>query len=92
MSDAGSGATVVTEGKGLRAGALGLTGSVVVGVASTAPAYSLAATLGFVVAGGAGFKAPAIMLLAFLPMYGSSDIRWGGHGVSPPAVRSMRRR
>ena len=23
---------------------------------------------------------------------GSSDIRWGGHGVSPPAVRSMRRR
>ncbi|MCT1985956.1 APC family permease [Dermacoccus abyssi] len=69
MSDAGSGATVVTEGKGLRAGALSLTGSVVVGVASTAPAYSLAATLGFVVAGGAGFKAPAIMLLAFLPMY-----------------------
>ena len=24
--------------------------------------------------------------------FGSSDIRWGGHGVSPPAVRSMRRR
>lgn len=55
--------------KGLRPGALGLVGSVVVGVASTAPAYSLAATLGLVVAQGAGFKAPAIMLLAFVPMY-----------------------
>lgn len=44
-------------------------GSIVVGVASTAPAYSLAATLGFVVAGGAGMKAPVIMLLAFVPMY-----------------------
>jgi hypothetical protein len=36
-------------GKGLKAGALGLLSSVVIGVASTAPAYSLAATLGFVV-------------------------------------------
>ena len=36
--------------KGLKAGALGLISSTVVGVASTAPAYSLAATLGFVVA------------------------------------------
>src|SRR5579872_3376461 len=34
--------------KGLKAGALGLVSSVVMGVASTAPAYSLAATLGFV--------------------------------------------
>lgn len=58
-----------TGGKGLRAGALGLVGSVVVGIASTAPAYSLAATLGFIVAEGAGVKAPAIMLLAFVPMY-----------------------
>ncbi len=57
------------SGKGLKAGALGLVGSVIVGMASTAPAYSLAATLGFVVAGGAGLKAPAIMLLAFIPMY-----------------------
>jgi amino acid transporter len=38
-------------------------------MASTAPAYSLAASLGFVVAAGAGLKAPAIMLLAFIPMY-----------------------
>jgi amino acid transporter len=59
--------------KGLRGGALGLLSSVVVGIASTAPAYSLAASLGFVVASGgavlAGVKAPAIILLAFVPMY-----------------------
>src|SRR5215469_16845318 len=35
--------------KGLRTGALGLASSVVMGVASVAPAYSLAATLFFVV-------------------------------------------
>jgi hypothetical protein len=45
----------------------------VIGVASTAPAYSLAASLGFVVltangAGLVGVKAPSIMLLAFVPM------------------------
>ncbi|WP_081681007.1 APC family permease [Cellulomonas sp. URHD0024] len=60
-------------GKGLKGGALGLVSSIVVGTASTAPAYSLAASLGFVVAGGgailAGVKAPAIILLAFVPMY-----------------------
>jgi len=55
--------------KGLKSGALGMVGSVVVGLASTAPAYSLAASLGLVVATGAGLKAPAIMLLAFIPMY-----------------------
>jgi amino acid transporter len=60
--------------KGLKGGALGLLSSVVVGVASTAPAYSLAASLGFVVAtanggGIVGVKAPAIMLLAFVPMF-----------------------
>ena len=37
------------ESKGLRAGAIGLVGSIVVGIASTAPAYSLAASLGYVV-------------------------------------------
>jgi amino acid transporter len=53
--------------KGLKPGALGLLSSVVIGVASTAPAYSLAATLGFVVA-VVGLQAPAITVLAFLPM------------------------
>src|SRR6476660_7206574 len=60
--------------KGLKGGALGLVSSVVIGMSSTAPAYSLAASLGFVVAttagdGIVGVKAPAIMLLAFVPMY-----------------------
>jgi len=54
--------------KGLKGGALGLLSSVVIGMASTAPAYSLAASLGFIVV-IAGEKTPAIMLLAFVPMY-----------------------
>jgi amino acid transporter len=64
----------VADSKGLKTGALGLVSSIVVGMASTAPAYSLAASLGFVVAttngdGIVGTKAPAIMLLAFIPMF-----------------------
>src|SRR5271166_1662724 len=53
--------------KGLKSGALGLVSSVVMGVASTAPAYSLAATLALVV-GVVGFHAPAVAVLAFVPM------------------------
>lgn len=55
------------DSKGLKVGALGLAAATVVGVASTAPGYSLAATLGFV-NGEVGFKAPAIMWVAFIPM------------------------
>ena len=55
--------------KGLKANALGFLSSVVIGVASTAPAYSLAATLGFVTAiVGIGYQAPIVMALAFVPM------------------------
>ncbi|MFL6160981.1 MAG: APC family permease [Jatrophihabitantaceae bacterium] len=54
-------------GKGLKSGALGLVSSVVIGVASTAPAYSLAATLGFIVA-LVGLQSPAVVLLAFVPI------------------------
>ena len=53
--------------KGLKSGALGLISSTVIGVASTAPAYSLAATLGFVVA-AIGLQSPIITILAFIPM------------------------
>jgi amino acid transporter len=53
--------------KGLKKGALGLVSSVVMGVASTAPAYSLAATLFFVVA-AVGLKSPLVAVLAFVPM------------------------
>jgi amino acid transporter len=54
-------------GKGLKVGALGLVSSLVIGVASTAPAYSLAASLGLVTA-VVGLFAPSIMLIAFIPM------------------------
>jgi amino acid transporter len=55
--------------KGLKKDALGFVSSCVIGVASTAPGYSLAASLGFVVAvAGIGLQAPAIMLVAFVPM------------------------
>ncbi len=54
--------------KGLKSGALGLISSTIVGVASTAPAYSLAATLGFVVLYINGLQAPIITILAFVPM------------------------
>ena len=54
-------------GKGLQSGALGLWGNVTIGLGSTAPAYSLAATLGYVVL-TVGERAPAMFLLAFLPM------------------------
>src|SRR5262249_47307566 len=55
--------------KGLKKNALGYLSNIVIGVASTAPAYSLAATLGFIVAvKGVGVHAPAVMLVAFIPM------------------------
>jgi nucleotide-binding universal stress UspA family protein len=54
--------------KGLKKGALGFISSVVIGVASTAPGYSLAASLGVVAASAALFS-PGVMWVAFLPMF-----------------------
>src|SRR5271154_1175773 len=55
--------------KGLKKNAIGYLSNIVIGVASTAPAYSLAATLGFiVVVKGVGVHAPAVLLVAFIPM------------------------
>ena len=55
--------------KGLKKGAISYVSNVVIGVASTAPAYSLAATLGFIVAiKGIGIHAPAVMLVSFVPI------------------------
>lgn len=55
---------------GLRAGAIGFASNVAIGVASTAPAYSLAATLGLLVAvAGVGTHAPAVLLVSFVPMF-----------------------
>src|SRR5580658_6193021 len=53
--------------KGLKSGALGLISSIVMGVASTAPAYSLAATLGFI-AVKVHLLSPLVVLIAFIPM------------------------
>ncbi len=83
--------------KGLKGGALGLISSTVVGVASTAPAYSLAATLGFVVV-AIGLQAPIVTLIAFIPMlfiaYGYKELNnadpdcgttftWGARAFGP---------
>ena len=54
-------------GKGLKPGALGLISSTIIATASAAPAYSLAATLGFVVV-AVGLKSPLVAILAFVPM------------------------
>jgi amino acid transporter len=57
------------EDKGLKKNAIGFLSNVVIGVASTAPAYSLAATLGFIAADkGVGVHAPAVLLASFIPM------------------------
>ena len=73
VTDAGAAHGSAPGEKGLKGGSLGLMSSIVVGMASTAPAYSLAASLGLVVASSgallAGVKAPSIILLAFIPMY-----------------------
>jgi amino acid transporter len=53
--------------KGLKSGALGLISTTVVATASVAPAYSIAATLVFVVL-AVGVHSPAVALLAFVPM------------------------
>jgi amino acid transporter len=55
--------------KGLKKGAISYVSNIVIGVASTAPAYSIAATLGFIVAvKGVGIYMPAVMLVSFIPI------------------------
>ena len=54
--------------KGLKPGALGLIAATTMGVASTAPAYSLAVTLGLVV-GFVGLHSPIVAILAFVPIF-----------------------
>src|SRR6201987_3133988 len=53
--------------KGLKSGALGLISTTVIATASVAPAYSIAATLVFVVV-AVGIQAPGVAVLAFVPM------------------------
>jgi hypothetical protein len=52
----------------LKAGAIGFIDGLSIGLASTAPAYSLAAVIGSVVV-VVGVQAPAALLTAFIPMF-----------------------
>ncbi|HUE26871.1 MAG TPA: APC family permease, partial [Solirubrobacteraceae bacterium] len=66
---AGAPATGQVEDKGLKKNAIGYVSNIVISTASVAPAYSIAATLGFIVADpGIGTHAPAVLLAAFVPM------------------------
>ena len=66
--NAHTGAVEQQVDKGLKSGALGLVSTTVMGVASTAPAYSLAATLGFIVA-VVGLGSPIVAVIAFVPIF-----------------------
>ncbi len=68
-----SGATLGSESsndsgdKGLRTKSLDLASSIVIGMSSTAPGYSIAASLGWIVAYVA-YQSPALVLLGFIPI------------------------
>ncbi len=60
---------IQVEDKGLKKNAISFVSNIVISVASVAPGYSLAATLGFIAAvGGLGVQAPAVIIVAFFPM------------------------
>jgi amino acid transporter len=53
----------------LKRGAISYLSNIVIGVASTAPGYSLAATIGFIVViAGMGVHMPAVIVVSFVPM------------------------
>ena len=57
-----------TEKQTLEPNAIGFLGGLVIGLASTAPAYSLAAVIGSLVV-VVGVQAPAALLASFVPMF-----------------------
>ena len=57
-----------TGEKGLKKDAIGFLDGLSIGLASTAPAYSLAAVIGSIVV-AAGIHAPGVLLLSFVPMF-----------------------
>ena len=59
---------VESEQAGLKANAIGFLDALVIGLASTAPAYSLAAVMG-TLALTVGVQAPASLLASFIPMF-----------------------
>ena len=64
----GAGGSGPTSGKGLKANTIGFWDGLAIGLDSTAPAYSLAATLGSLVV-IAGTQAPGVMLVSFIPIF-----------------------
>jgi amino acid transporter len=61
------GGGITVEKPKLKANAIGFVSNIVIGVASVAPAYSLATTLGYIAVVG-GYQAVASIWIAFLPM------------------------
>ena len=61
-------AAVETGDKGLKKNAIGFWDGLSIGLASTAPAYSLAAVIGSIVV-AVGVKAPAVLVVSFIPMF-----------------------
>ena len=68
MADADSSAAGAGESPELDHDAIGFRGALVIGLASTAPAYSLAAVIGTVTV-IVGFQAPGALLASFVPMF-----------------------
>ena len=66
-SERGTGSAAALQGEGLRSEALHAGSAAAIGIASAAPAYSFAATAGLTAA-IAGVHAPAILVVAFVPM------------------------
>ena len=63
-----AGPVVETGEKGLKKDAIGFVDGLCIGLASTAPAYSLAAVIGSIVV-AVGIHAPGVLLLSFVPMF-----------------------
>ena len=70
MESAGGSREVHPEASehGLKEDAIGFRDALIIGIASTAPAYSLAAVIGLVVV-TVGAQAPAVLLASFIPMF-----------------------
>ncbi|MGA7396018.1 MAG: APC family permease [Solirubrobacterales bacterium] len=60
--------TVIDEPAGLKKDAISFTDGLVIALASTAPAYSLAAVIGSIVV-LVGLQAPAALIVSFVPMF-----------------------
>ncbi len=87
------GGGVQVEDKGLKKNAISFVSNIVISVASVAPGYSLAATLGFIAAVPAlGFQSPAVIIVAFFPMaFIAAAYYWMNRADPRPADRQRRR-